>query len=53
MEQRQVRRSVVTDKTGKCCGMVAQADIARDASGQETAELVQEISQPEQKAGCC
>ena len=53
MEERQVRRAVVTDKTGKCCGMVAQADIARDASGEETAELVQEISEPERKSNCC
>jgi CBS domain-containing protein len=53
MEERQVRRAVVTDETGKCCGMVAQADIAWDADSRETAELVQEISQPERKSGCC
>lgn len=53
MEERQVRRAVVTDETGKCCGMVAQADIARDAGSHETAELIQEISQPERKSGCC
>ncbi|WP_336056865.1 CBS domain-containing protein [Nitratireductor sp. CH_MIT9313-5] len=53
MEERQVRRAVVTDENGKCCGMVAQADVARGASGQETADLVQEISKPERKSGCC
>ncbi|PHR20357.1 MULTISPECIES: CBS domain-containing protein [unclassified Hoeflea] len=53
MEERQVRRAVVTDNTGKCCGMIAQADIARDADGEETAELVQEISKSDRKSGCC
>ena len=53
MEERQVRRAIVTDKTGKCCGMIAQADIARDADGEETAELVQEISKSDRKSGCC
>ncbi|MBW3097746.1 CBS domain-containing protein [Pseudohoeflea coraliihabitans] len=53
MEEHQVRRAIVTDGNGKCCGMVAQADVARGASGQETADLVQEISKPERKSGCC
>ncbi|RKF15330.1 CBS domain-containing protein [Roseovarius spongiae] len=52
MEEKQVRRAVVTDADGKCCGMVAQADVARAASGPETAELVQEVSRPA-KSGCC
>ena len=53
MEEKQVRRSVVTDESGKCCGIVAQADVAREADGAETAELVQEVSQPEKSSGCC
>ena len=53
MEERQVRRAIVTDENGKCCGIVAQADVARGASDQETADLVQEISKPERKSGCC
>ncbi|MEQ5825755.1 CBS domain-containing protein [Sulfitobacter sp. NFXS29] len=53
MEEKQVRRSVVTDESGKCCGVVAQADVAREASGAETAELVEEVSQPKEKSGCC
>jgi len=53
MEERQVRRAVVTDEAGKCCGMVAQADVAREAQGAETADLVQKISQPEGRSGCC
>ena len=40
MEEKQVRRAVVTDDTGKCCGIVAQADVAQEADGKETAELV-------------
>ena len=53
MEERQVRRAVVTDGEGKCCGMVAQADVAREAQGAETADLVQKVSQPEGRSGCC
>jgi CBS domain-containing protein len=47
MEERQVRRVVVVDESGRCCGIVAQADIARMAPGSETAELVRDISQPD------
>tara|TARA_B100002049_G_C16014846_1_gene347508 strand:- start:200 stop:634 length:435 start_codon:yes stop_codon:yes gene_type:complete len=53
MEEKQVRRTVVTDDAGKCCGIVAQADVAREADGKETAELVQEVSRPEKRSGCC
>lgn len=53
MEDRQVRRAVVTDETGKCCGIVAQADIARDADSAATAELVQDVSEPRERKGCC
>lgn len=53
MEERQVRRAVVTDDSGKCCGMVAQADVAREAGSAETAELVQDVSKPRDRKGCC
>ena len=53
MEEKQVRRTVVTDDAGKCCGIVAQADVAREADGKETPELVQEVSRPEKRSGCC
>ena len=53
MEERQVRRAIVTDENGKCCGIVAQADVARSASDRETADLVQQMSKPEPKSGCC
>lgn len=44
MERNQIRRIVVVDESGACCGMVAQADIAVNASGQTTADIVQEVS---------
>ena len=50
MEERQVRRVVVVDESGRCCGIVAQADIALAAPAGETAELVRDISQPDQKS---
>ena len=46
MERDQIRRLVVVDRSGKCCGIVAQADIARYADEQHTAEVLQEVSQP-------
>lgn len=53
MEEKQVRRAVVTDDAGKCCGIVAQADVAREADGKKTAELVQKVSRGEKRSGCC
>ena len=44
MEDHQIRRIPVIDKSGQCCGMVAQADIALAASQAKTAEVLQEIS---------
>ena len=49
MEERQVRRMIVVDQAGRCCGIVAQADIARKAPEDETAELVRDISQPDRE----
>jgi CBS domain-containing protein len=46
LEGNQIRRLVVVDKQGKCCGIVAQADIARHAPESETGEVVKEVSQP-------
>lgn len=46
MGDNQVRRVVVVDENGQCCGMVAQADLALDASSQVTAEVVEKVSQP-------
>ena len=44
MEERQIRRIAVVDNSGSCCGMIAQADIANNASESKTAEVVQEVS---------
>jgi len=45
MEQNQLRRIIVVDESGVCCGIVAQADIAKYAPARETAEVVKDISQ--------
>ena len=56
MEENQIRRVPVVDESGSCCGMVAQADIAGQTSGDKTAEVVRDISKPTEEAsrgGCC
>ena len=50
MEDKKVRRIPVVDENGACCGIVAQADIAKWASSQETAKVVKEISSPTEPA---
>jgi CBS domain-containing protein len=44
MEERHVRRMPVVDSDGCCCGIVAQADIARTANDGQTAGIVRDIS---------
>lgn len=44
MERHQIRRLLVTDSNGDCCGVIAQADLARYASSEEIGEVVQHIS---------
>jgi CBS domain-containing protein len=46
MAENQVRRVPVVDGLGACVGIVAQADVALNAAGQTTAEVVREVSQP-------
>jgi CBS domain-containing protein len=46
LEQHQIRRAPVVDEAGRCCGVVAQADIARSASQHVAGEVVQEVSRP-------
>jgi len=49
MEENQVRRILVADGNGCCCGIVAQADIALHAPDKKTAEVVKDISTPGSK----
>src|SRR3954453_24086910 len=44
MEESQVRRIAVVDDSGSICGIVAQADVARNADQQKTAEVVEQVS---------
>ena len=44
MAQHQVRRLPVVEEDGKLVGIVAQADVARQADDQRTGEVVEEIS---------
>jgi CBS domain-containing protein len=45
MEENQLRRLPVVDESGCCCGIVSQADIARNASEDNAGEMVKEVSQ--------
>jgi CBS domain-containing protein len=51
MEENQVRRLPVVDEGGICCGMVAQADLARKAPRETTIEVVEKVSEPRAAAG--
>ena len=44
MEDGQIRRIAVIDDKGIICGIVSQADVALNADGAKTAEVVQEVS---------
>ena len=46
MQKHQVRRLPVTDKQGRCIGVVAQADIALHGPAGSVAKMVAEISKP-------
>ena len=46
----QIRRAIVVDESGRCCGVVAQADIACKASAEKVGEMVREVSQPSEGA---
>ena len=46
MKRHQIRRLLVVDDSERCVGIIAQADIARHASEEETGELLEEISEP-------
>ena len=46
MEQNQIRRIPVVDERGACCGIVAQADMARCAPEHQAVALLKEVSLP-------
>jgi len=46
MESHQVRRILVVDNSGSCVGIVSLGDIALHRGGQETVEVVGEVSRP-------
>lgn len=46
LEERQLRRAVVVDRSGRCTGIIAQADIASHASTRQAGELLQLVSRP-------
>jgi len=46
MQQHQIRRIPVVDPNGTCVGIVAQADLARQASAQHAGQFVKTLSQP-------
>ena len=46
LEDRLIRRVVVVDDGGRCCGIVSLADIARNCPADVTSEVVREVSQP-------
>lgn len=46
MDQNQIRRLPVVDEDGICCGMVSQADLARELNESEVGNVVHDISQP-------
>lgn len=45
MEERQIRRILVVDKSGRCVGIVAQADVVQNETNpQQTAEFIRDLS---------
>jgi CBS domain-containing protein len=50
MEDKLIRRVPVVDENGDCCGIVAIADIARQAQQQVAGEVVKGVSEPSASA---
>ena len=46
MASNQIRRLPVVEEDGRLVGVVAQADVAREAKEKQTGQLVEDISQP-------
>lgn len=50
LEQNQIRRVPVIDESGRCCGMVSQADLAQSLESEKTSRLVEQVSKPTSSA---
>jgi CBS domain-containing protein len=50
MEEKKIRRVLVVDERGSCCGIVALADIALHTRKNVAAEVVKEVSEPTKAA---
>lgn len=46
MQAHQLRRLPIVDGDGAVCGIVAQADLARWATSEQTGDLVRDVSEP-------
>jgi CBS domain-containing protein len=46
MKEHQVRRVFVQDDSGRCLGVISQADLARSAPDRQTADVIKRVSQP-------
>ncbi|MEP6819679.1 MAG: CBS domain-containing protein [bacterium] len=50
MEEKRIRRVPVVDASGACCGIVALADIARQAKSNVAGQIVKEVSESTESA---
>jgi CBS domain-containing protein len=50
LEKNQIRRVPVVDESGHCCGIVSQADIAKAAPREQTAEVLKQVSERSEHA---
>jgi len=50
LEKNQIRRVPVVDQSGHCCGIVSQADIAKTAPREQTAEVLKQVSERSEHA---
>lgn len=48
-EQSQVRRAIVVDDDGQCCGILAQADLAFAVDDELVAEMLRAVSRPSEE----
>ena len=46
MEEYQVRRLLVTDKQGRLCGIISQADLARHLPNNQAGAVLEKVSEP-------